>query len=98
MLTHGLFRKKNEQKNLFEARTRKILLISNSIASTSAIITASITSNLKKLDTGSLLSTVTHLFTDARFILKLKKEFIENEISKRLQKEFDEVDRLFKEI
>lgn len=97
-LTHGLFRKESEPKNLFEVRTRKILLISNSIASTSTLIATGITSNLKNLDIGSLLNTVTHLFMDTRFILKMKREFVESEIAKKLQKEIDEVDRLFEEI
>lgn len=96
-IVHGLFRK-DEIQDLFEVRTRKILLISNSIASTSTIINASITSNPKNLDIGSLLNTITHLFTDIRFIAKIKKEFIESEISDRLQKELDEIDRLYEEM
>lgn len=97
-LVHGLFCPEGEDKDLFECRTRKILLISNSIASTSAIIHAGITSNPKNLDIGSLLNTVTHLFTDIRFILRVKQEFIDSEISSRLQKELDEVDRLYETI
>ena len=58
-----------------------------SIASTSSIINASITSNPKNLDIGSLLNTITHLFTDVRFILKIKQEFIESEIAIKVQKE-----------
>lgn len=97
-LVHGLFCKENEDKDLFEVRTRKILLISNAIASTSTIINATVTSNPKNLDIGSLLNTVTHLFTDIRFIAKIKQEFIETEISNRLQKEIREIDDLFQNI
>lgn len=97
-LTHGLFRKENEDKNLYEVRTRKILLISNSITSTSTIINAMITSNPKNLDIGSLLNTVTHLFSDLRFIARLKQEFIESEIANRIDKEIAEIDTLFNEI
>lgn len=97
-LTHGLFRDENEDKDLFEVRTRKILLISNSIASTSTIINAAITSNPKNLDIGSLLNTVTHLFTDVRFIARIKQEFIESEISERLAKEVAEIDAMFEDI
>lgn len=97
-LTHGLFRKESDPKNLFEARTRKILLISNSIASTSTLIATGITSNPKNLDIGSLLNTITHLFMDTRFILKMKQEFIESEIAKKLKKEINEVDILFEEM
>ena len=73
--------KNDGNHNLYEVRTRKILLISNAIASTSTIINAAVTSNPKNLDIGSLLNTVTHLFTDIRFIARIKQEFIENEIS-----------------
>lgn len=97
-LLHGLFRKDFEDKDLYEVRSRKILLISNAIASTSTIINATITSNPKNLDIGSLLNTVTHLFTDVRFILKIKQEFIESEISDRVQKEISEVDALYEAI
>ena len=97
-LIHGLFRKKDESKDLFEVRTRKILLISNSIASSSSIIASSFTKNIQTLDIGSLLSTVTHLFSDIRFILKIKQEFVQNEIDKTLKIEFDKIDRLYDEL
>ena len=97
-LVHGLFRKENEAKDFYEVRTRKILLISNSIASTSTVIAAGITKNPKNLDIGCLLNTVTRLFTDIRFIARIKQEFIESEISKKVQKEIEETDRLFAEI
>ena len=95
-LTHGLFRKKDENRDLYEVRTRKILLISNSIASTSTLINTAITKNPKNLDIGSLLNTITHLFSDVRFIARIKQEYIENEISGRLQKEISEIDDLYK--
>lgn len=97
-LTHGLFRKTDEDKDLYEVRTRKILLISNSIASTSTIINTAITKNLKNLDIGSLLNTITRLFSDVRFIMNIKKEFIESEISNKLIKEIAEIDTLYETI
>lgn len=97
-LTHGLFRKEGEDKDLFEVRTRKILLISNTIASSSTIIAAAITNNPKNLDIGSLLNTVSHLFTDIRFIARIKQEFVENEISNRVQKQVQEIDAIFESI
>ncbi len=94
-LVHGLFCPSDVPKDLFEARTRKILLISNSIASASTIINAKITSNPKNLDIGSLLNTVSRLFTDVRFIWKVKQEFIESEIEERLKQELEETDRIY---
>ena len=73
-------------------------MISNAIASSSTIINATITSNPKNLDIGSLLNMVTHLFTDVRFILRIKQEFIESEIAKKVQKEISAVDALYETI
>ncbi len=97
-LAHGIFREKNEEKDLYEVRTRKILLVSNMIASTSTIINAAVTSNPKNLDLGSLLNTISHLFLDIRFITKIKEEFIENEISTKVQKEILEIDGIYENI
>ncbi len=97
-LTHGLFREEGVPKDLYEVRTRKILLISNSIASTSTIIHAGITSNPKALDIGSLLNTVAHLFLDVRFISRIKQEYVESRIQSKLQAELDEIDRCYSEI
>ena len=97
-LTHGLFRKNDEDKDFYEVRTRKILLISNSIASTSTIINTAITKNPKNLDIGSLLNTIMHLFSDVRFIMRIKKEFVESEISNKLMKEIADIDDLYESI
>lgn len=96
-LFHGLYKEDDEDSKLYEVRTRKILLISNAIASTSTIVSASITSNPKNLDIGSLINTAVHLFTDMRFMLKIKREFIESEIAAKVQKELQEVDALYEE-
>ena len=93
-LVHGLFKKAGEDKKLYEVRTRKILLISNAIASTSSVINTCITKNPKNLDIGSLLATLTHLITDTRFIARIKQEFIENEINKRLAADLEELDQI----
>ena len=97
-LTHSLFRPDNIEQNVYAARTRKILLVSNSIASTSTIINAAITSNPQNLDIGSLFSTVAHLFLDIRFITELKHEFIAHEVDRRLQEEINEIDNLYSAI
>ena len=97
-LTHGIFRDENVPKDIYEVRTRKILLISNSIASASTVIHAGITSNPKNLDIGSLLNTVAHLFLDVRFIARIKQEYIEAQIQNKLQAELEEIDRIYREI
>ena len=97
-LVHGIFRDESVPKDIYEVRTRKILLISNSIASASTIVNASITANPKNLDIGSLLNTVAHLFLDVRFITRIKQEYIEGQIQSKLQAEFDSIDQLYAEI
>lgn len=86
-LVHGLFRDVDTDSDLYEVRTRKILLVSNSIASASTIINGVITSNVKNVDLGSLINTVIHLFTDVRFITKIKQEFIEKTIDEQFEEE-----------
>lgn len=90
-LVHGLFNNKKIDKNLYEVRTRKILLISNSIASTSNVIQTFITNNPKNLDIGGLFVTISHLFSDLRFIARIKEEFINNELNKDLQNELSKI-------
>jgi hypothetical protein len=91
---HGLFYDENTglTRDEYEVRTRKILLISHMIASSSNIIYCVIMKNPKKLDIGGLLVTVVRLFSDIRFINKIKKEFIQTEIDKSLQIELDKLD------
>lgn len=98
-LVHGLFYNANKEKNrtLYEVRTRKILLISSSIASASSIICAYITKNPKNLDLGTLLFTATKLFRDVRFFARVKQEFIENEFNKQMQAELEGIDKMLED-
>lgn len=93
------------QKCLHEVRTRKVIIISESIASlVNAIVIGSIelfavyTENekmakdaIKKLDIGGYISTVFHLFTDIRFITKIKKDFIAKAIEENYQDKLAQV-------
>ena len=45
-----------------------------------------------------MFNTISRLFSDIRFIYKIKEEFVMSEISDRLQKEIDELDYLFNNI
>ncbi len=94
-LVHGIFRDESESKELYEIRTRKILLLSNSIATSSSIIGTCVTKNLKTLDIGSLLSTVSHLFMDIRFITKVKEEFLESEMDSKFKMELEKLDAIY---
>lgn len=98
-LVHGLYynSSKNPNRKLYDVRTRKILLISSSIASASSIVYASITKNPKNLDLGALLLTATKLFTDIRFFARIKQEYIESELNRQLLEEMEELDEMMKD-
>lgn len=91
---HGLLYdpKVDGSRELYEVRTRKILLISNSLASAGNIAYAIGTEDWRKLDVGGIMVTLYRLFADVRFITKIKKEFIEKEMDKVLAKEIKELD------
>lgn len=98
-----LIKSLTKKKTLNEVRTRKIIVISESIASiANAIVIAAIevgaayTENvelaeeaIKYLDIGGYLSTVIHLFSDIRFITKIKKEFIAQAVEKNYREKLD---------
>ena len=100
-IAHGLFYSPETDgvsRELYEVRTRKIILISNALASGSNIIYSYLSKNWNKLDIGGILVTVGRLFADTRFILRLKDEFIQREIDKDLQREVQKLDNLYAEI
>lgn len=86
-------------RKLFEVRTRRIILCSNSIATASNVIAVAIGSaigvatdnpdlvkkSLKKLDIGGFLVTMRHLLSDTKFIRDVKQEFVLNNFDKMIQ-------------
>lgn len=88
---------KDEDEKLYEVKTRKILLYSNIISSTSNIIYTSIT-EINNLDLGGLLVTLYRIISDVSYITKIKKEFIENELNKKYQEQIDDLDREINQI
>lgn len=95
-LLHGLYYDEGSDGNrdLFEARTRKILLYSNTLASTGNIAATLITKNAKMLDIGGLLVTISRLYTDARFIARAKEEFIQGRLDDNLRQIVNDADAL----
>lgn len=96
-LVHGLSYDpaRDGERKFFEARTRKILLLSNSLASAGNLAFCTVTENLGKLDLGGLIVTAGRLFSDVRFITRLKEEFIEKEIDKSIREELASIDANF---
>ncbi len=99
-LVHGLYYdpQKDGSKDLFEVRTRKILLIANTIGTSSNLIFSYFTGNAKVVDIGGLLVTLTHLFSDTRFLLKVKKEFVENKLYEKIESEIKELNIIEQEL
>lgn len=95
---HSLYFDGKSDKRLYEIRTRKILLIANSIAGGSSVISAFITKNPKNLDIGQLLVSVKRLFSDIRYILRIKDEYISQNQDTSLLKEIKELDYLASQI
>lgn len=96
-LIHGLLYnpEKDGNRKLYEVRTRKILCVSNSLASAGNIAYAIGTEDWKKLDVGGIMVTLSRLFTDVRFISRVKKQFLEREMDKVIEKEIKELDAFF---
>lgn len=74
-LVHGLYYnpQKDGPRDLYEVRTRKILLIANTIGTSSNLIFSYCSNNVKSIDLGGLLVTLSRLFMDTRFLLNVKK-------------------------
>ncbi|MEE0582983.1 MAG: hypothetical protein UC328_07395, partial [Adlercreutzia sp.] len=67
---------------MYQARIKKIILISDTIATSSSVVQASITKNPKCLDLGGAAVLVYRLFSDARFVARLKEEYVQSELDK----------------
>lgn len=76
---------KDFDKRLYNVRTRKIILYSNMIATTSDVVQTAFRacmgeeSSIKDFDLGGFLVTAYRLVTDTKCIMKIKEEFIFNE-------------------
>ncbi|MBR5401797.1 MAG: hypothetical protein IK102_08295 [Treponema sp.] len=85
--------KDNEQ--FYQIRTRKIILYSNFLASTSNIIASVLTKKYELLDVGGILVTIGRLITDVRFICKVKDEFVQSKLDEQFEGIKSEIDNLY---
>ena len=96
-MVHRLFYDETiDDSKLYEVRTRKIILYSNTIASVSNVIATVITKNPKILDVGGILVTIIRLFTDIRFITRVKQEYIESQLDLSFKGITDEIEAMNK--
>lgn len=82
-------------KELYQVRTRKILLYSNVLASSSNIIYCALSENWEKLDLGGLAVTLYRIFSDTRFIRKIQYEFLNSRLDETYRDKFAEVEWLY---
>lgn len=76
---HKLCQPQDVKSDLYEVKTRKILLYSNSIATSSNILFSILTENYNKLDIGGSLVAIYRIINDVDFIERIKREFISDE-------------------
>ena len=86
-MLHGLTMMGSEEGGDFvdeihQARTRKVISISNVIVSSSSIVETLMKKELSKLDIGGIAVTCYRLITDTAFITRLKYEYINTEMGK----------------
>lgn len=89
---HSLFASPNDDNRLYAARTRKIIIYSGAISSTSNLIEVGLTKNFKKFDVGGILTAVWHFFTDQKYIRQLEDEFISQSLTAQVEAQIQELD------
>ena len=96
-LVHGLFynEKEDGSRELYEVRTRKILCISNALSSAGNLAYAIGSEDYLKLDVGGLLVSLYRLFSDFRFMTRVKQAFLEQEMDKVLEAELKDLNSYF---
>ena len=79
----------------YDARTRKILMLSNIMASGTNLALTAGTENWLKLDVGGLLVTATRAMQDLSYLTALEDEFIRHNMDKALEETLQDVDSHF---
>lgn len=79
----------------YQARTRKVVLYSNLIASSSNVLSTAVSGNVKSLDIGGIIVTLYRLFSDTKFICDLEREYINSETSRIYEKKMEELQVYF---
>lgn len=96
-LLHGFLYNpaKDGPREFYDARTRKILLLSNAFAAATNLALTAGSENWAKLDVGGLIVSAIRITQDASYIANLEDRFIRNEFDKRLLDTLHDIDRHF---
>ena len=97
-LLHGLMYnpEKDGPRAFYDARTRKILLLSNLFASGSNLTFTFAAEQWHKLDIGGLLVTGTRAIQDLAYLTNLEDHFLKQQMDKVYEKELQDIDSHFK--
>ena len=85
-------------REFYEARTRKILTLSNLIASSSNIVYTASTELWTRIDTGGLLIAASRAAQDGAYLLNLREAFEKMKMKQVLEKELQDIDSHFKHL
>ena len=86
---------KDGPRAFYDARTRKILMLSNIMASSTNLALTAGTENWMKLDVGGLLVTATRAMQDLSYLTALEDEFMKHHLDKALEQELQDIDSHF---
>jgi hypothetical protein len=97
-LLHGLMYnpEKDGPRAFYDARTRKILLLSNLFASGSNLTFTFAAEQWHKLDICGLLVTGTRAIQDLAYLTNLEDHFLKQQLDKVYEKELQDIDSHFK--
>ena len=84
-------------KELYQARTRKIIMYLNVIASSSNVISTVVAKDVNNLDIGGLLVTLYRVFNDTKFICKLEYEFLNSGLNKMYEERYSQIAEYYDE-
>lgn len=84
-IIHSLFYDASQDgtRKVYEIRTRRILIYSNMLASSSNVIISLMTSK-RFMDIGGYVNTLRHIVFDLKFISDVKRDFLKNELYERI--------------
>ena len=85
------FDQRKDVANLYEVKTRKVVIYSNVISSMLTVGYVAGTGDVNHLDIGGIAVALWRIFTDQKRIMEIKKEFIERELDNDFKKQEDEI-------
>lgn len=76
---------------VIDVRTRKIIMYSNSIATSSNIIHTAVTKDINTLDIGGLLVTANRIAKDTQYMKEIRREYVRSKTSEIYTNEYNEI-------